>query len=58
MNTERTALAHQPIEQHRRILRELVILGKEFLKLVDHQQRAGHTRVQRSGFRVQRRILS
>ena len=39
VNAERTALPHEAVEQQRRFLRELVVLGEEFLELVD--DRAG-----------------
>ena len=37
---KRTALPDEPIEQQRRILRQLVVIGKQFLKFVDDQQNA------------------
>ena len=42
VHAERAALADEPVDQHRCVLRQLVVLAEELLELVDDQQRARH----------------
>ena len=42
MHAEGTALTDEPVEDEGGILRDLVVLDEDFLKLVDDQQDAGH----------------
>ena len=53
MDAERAALAHEAVEQQRRVLGELVVGDEEFLEFVDDQQRARHRhrRARRGGSR-------
>ena len=42
VDAEGPALAHQAVEQQRRLLGELVVLDEELLELVDDEQDARH----------------
>jgi hypothetical protein len=42
VDAERSALAHETVEQERCFLRDLVVLDEELLELVDDQERARH----------------
>ena len=44
MNAERPALADEPVEQKRGVLRDAVVFNEEFLKLVNDQERSGERR--------------
>ena len=42
VHAERTALPHQTIQQQGGILSQFVVVGKQFLEFVDHQQNSRH----------------
>src|SRR4030095_2276536 len=56
MKAEGAALPDDPIEEHRCVLRDLVVFDEKFLKLVDDQQRA-RDRFRASGLAIAGDVL-
>ena len=56
VDAEGAALPHEPVQDQRRVLPDLVILDKELLELIDHQQCPRH-RLPVISFEVARQIL-